>query len=338
MAFDGGTGILGDPYLVSTASQLDEVRNNVTAHYLQTADIDLSGYASWIPLAGAGWTNYFSGTYDGGNFQITNLTITDGMLYMASLFGGMDRGTLKNIKLRNVNVTGRGYVGALVGYSRDCTITNCNAKIGSVSCTEYGIIGGLIGECWSQMALPTLISDCGAEVDVIGIYNADAGSISAIGGFIGDYGTNNSPAPTMLLTRCYATGDVLTPEWTLENGRYGSQAGGFVGSIGSILVGAVTISDCFATGAVRCDYQSGGFVGKMNKKSIIEDCYATGAVYGSAVAEAAVAEIGGFIGCEYGFASAGYGSNRISRCYSAGPVCKNGSLATHTLIGAFVGN
>lgn len=339
MAFDGGTGVQGDPYLVSTAAQLDEVQNSLAAHYLQTADIDLAGYANWMPIGGSqDWDNYFTGTYDGGNFKISNLTIVRPTFYLAGLFGGIELSTLKNINLYNVHIIGRYQVGALVGYCRDSTVTDCHAYGGIVAAAEYGTVGGLIGDCWSRStSVDTLIADCGAEVEVTSIYNADAGGSSDIGGFIGNFGTNYVPAPTMLLTRCYATGNVLTPEWTAESGTYSSNVGGFVGGTNATAVGAVIISECYATGDVRCDLTAGGFVGDMNKQTTIRDCYATGAVYGSMAAEATVSKLGGFVGLEYGFASAGYGLNTIERCYSAGPVCANGSAAAHTLIGAFVG-
>ena len=37
-----GSGISGNPYLVASASLLNEVRNYLTAHYKQTRDITLS--------------------------------------------------------------------------------------------------------------------------------------------------------------------------------------------------------------------------------------------------------------------------------------------------------
>ena len=40
--FDGGNGEEGTPYYVSTPEQLNEVRNNLDAYFIQTNDIDLT--------------------------------------------------------------------------------------------------------------------------------------------------------------------------------------------------------------------------------------------------------------------------------------------------------
>ena len=48
--FAGGSGTAEDPWQVTTAEQLDLMHNDLTAHYILTEDIDLSGYESWDPI------------------------------------------------------------------------------------------------------------------------------------------------------------------------------------------------------------------------------------------------------------------------------------------------
>lgn len=55
-----GSGTSGDPYLVASASQLNKVRNDLTAYYKQTADIDISGYSNRTKI-GTSTSSYFSG-------------------------------------------------------------------------------------------------------------------------------------------------------------------------------------------------------------------------------------------------------------------------------------
>ena len=50
MTFEGGSGTAEDPWQIATAEQLDRVRDDLTAHYILTADIDLSGYENWDPI------------------------------------------------------------------------------------------------------------------------------------------------------------------------------------------------------------------------------------------------------------------------------------------------
>jgi hypothetical protein len=60
-AFSGsGSGTAGDPYMVTSAAQLAEVANDLTAYYKQTNHINISGYANWTPIGNN--TTPFSGT------------------------------------------------------------------------------------------------------------------------------------------------------------------------------------------------------------------------------------------------------------------------------------
>lgn len=67
-----GSGTIEDPYLVATAEDLDAVRNDLTAYYLQTADIDLGGYENWEPIGPDGET-LFSGSYDGQGHTVSGI-------------------------------------------------------------------------------------------------------------------------------------------------------------------------------------------------------------------------------------------------------------------------
>jgi hypothetical protein len=82
-AFSGtGSGTSADPYVVTTAAQLNEVRNALTASYKLGADIDLTAWiatnsptAGWEPI-GFGTLedpHPFKGTLDGDGHFITGL-------------------------------------------------------------------------------------------------------------------------------------------------------------------------------------------------------------------------------------------------------------------------
>jgi hypothetical protein len=139
-----GSGTEGDPYHVATAAQLSMVRHHPDKHYIQTADIDLTGY-NWEPIPS------FSGVYDGNSKKIENLKIDKpdnqeytGVGLFASLAG---EGVLKNITLVRVDVVGYREVGSLVGISYG-TIENCSAE-GKVS--GRSTVGGLVGWCYGLM-------------------------------------------------------------------------------------------------------------------------------------------------------------------------------------------
>ena len=75
-----GNGTEKDPYLVSNADELFEVRNDLDAYYKQICDIDLIDWLSdnsikngWIPIGSV--ENPFNGLYDGNGYVISNLNI-----------------------------------------------------------------------------------------------------------------------------------------------------------------------------------------------------------------------------------------------------------------------
>ena len=143
--FANGTGTAEDPYLVETAADLNGVRDYLSAHFKQVADIDLSGYANWVPIGTyvSGQQAEFRGTYDGNGHTISNLTINRTSKLYIGLFGCLSGGEVKNLGVTNASVSGRDRVGGLVGYATSSTITNCYST-GNVSGTNNyaGDLGG----------------------------------------------------------------------------------------------------------------------------------------------------------------------------------------------------
>lgn len=264
-AFSGaGSGTSDSPYLVSTASQFDEVRNNLTAYYRQTADIDLSAYSNWSKI-GSSPTVAFSGTYDGNGHIITGLTITSTTSQYNGLFGVIkSTGTIMNLGITGANISGSVlYLGILAGYNFGGTIQNCFSS-GTVS-TSSNYAGGLIG-----VSVGTE-SKCYSTANV----TATGTSSSYIGGLIGA-GQNSTGS----ISECYSTGNVSNS----NTANTSSYTGGFIG------VTSHTISDCYSTGSViSSSGRTGGFIGgTYTGTPTINNCYSTGFVSGTTR--------GGFVG------------------------------------------
>ncbi|MBQ7446077.1 MAG: hypothetical protein IJS71_09130, partial [Clostridia bacterium] len=96
--FAGGLGTDSNPYLISTATHLSNVRNYLSASFKVINDIDMSQVTSWTPI-GTSKTAPFSGKFNGSNFAIKNWNTTK------SLFGYV-KGT------ENTRLTGE--IGALL--------------------------------------------------------------------------------------------------------------------------------------------------------------------------------------------------------------------------------
>ena len=153
-----GAGTEAEPYLINNVSDLkffrDEVNKGVANKYNDPgvwvalgADIDLSG-ENWVGIGSATADHGFMGNFDGKNFTIKNLTITDpavdtdGYAY-AGLFGvteGTDKdnqNTIKNLTIENVTITTTGHIAAAAVAYPYYTIID-NVKV----CGDIKIQGG----------------------------------------------------------------------------------------------------------------------------------------------------------------------------------------------------
>ena len=218
-------------YTVTTADGLKavaDIANNGNLDINITLDKDITLTGEWTPI-GIDSDNQYTGTFDGGGHTISGLTVT-GSDENAGLFGYIDKvGTVKNVKLENVQITSDNQyanVGGVAGYSRG-NIENCSVS-GSVSGNSnsngtYNSVGGVVGYQWGGS-----ITGCSSSATVKGT--------GGVGGVVGqtNYGAT--------LTACYSTDNV-----TLEsNGSDNYYAGGVVGSNGA----SCTLTACYATGNV----------------------------------------------------------------------------------------
>jgi len=224
-SFSGGTGEHDDPYLLSTADELNSIGHNprlMGAHFKLINDIDLTGVDFFII---GNRVFAFNGIFDGNGHTISNFSYTSTDTGYIGLFGFVrgENAQIKDLGLigPNVNAGTGGYVGSLVGELWDGTITNCYAEGGSVS-GDWGV-GGLAGFNYGTIA------SCYATSNISGnLY---------IGGLVGRSGG--------IIANCYSTGNVAGNE----------DVGGLLG------MNSGTISNCYSVGGVSGRWNVGGFVG-----------------------------------------------------------------------------
>jgi type II secretion system protein G len=261
-----------DGYIgIYTPEQLASIGNDpkypLNGNYIVMDDLDLSGYKNWIPIGNI--APQFTGTFDGNNYIISNLTIDSNGDYIG-LFGCIsETSEIKKIGLENINVAGGDYVGGLVGYNKSGTITNCYAT-GKVTGNYY--TGGLVGRNEGG-----IITDCYATGEVTGnrctgglvgrTYSSSITNCYTTGEVTGNYDTGGLVGRNEggIITNCYATGSV-TGNIDYTGGLVGYNTG--------------TIENCYATGNITGDWYIGGLVG-YNKSGSITNCYATGKVTGN---------------------------------------------------------
>ncbi len=255
--FAGGLGTESDPYQVATAEQLNEVRNYLDKHFIQTADLDLADSVTsggiyynegegWEPI-GSDFSNTFNGTFNGNSFKINNILINRPSEKYIGLFG-INKGTLKNISLENINITGDQYVGGLVGSMGSDAISLYGSVVnsytsGNVSGNQY--VGGLAGASpgnylqisksyssssvhgnWGVGGLVGMmygsISDCYAAGNVTG--NSES---KRIGGLVGEpYGSITNSYSYGFVSGTNDVGGLLGYDGNATSSYYNSETSG----------------------------------------------------------------------------------------------------------------
>lgn len=236
------------------------------------ADIDLAG-KEWTSIPG------YTGTFDGNGKTITGLTINNKMAESnVGLFVSItEGGTVKNLKLDDVDITAGYYVGVIAGENRG-TIENCSVSGSVTGSSNKSYVGGIAG-----LHREGTITDCHSSATVEGI--------ACIGGIAGQ--------SEATITACCSTGSV-----TATNPGYYSFAGGVVGlnSNGAILTA------CYATGDVEGGGGRVGGVAGDNVYGTVTACYhATGNVTGTP------GGTGGVTGRNYTDPYGGYST--VTACY-----------------------
>ena len=263
-----GSGTEEDPYQMSNAGQLIALGrdpNLYDLYYIQTADIDLSGYtfdqaviapAIYVSGSRSGSQSRlrgdpFTGSFNGQGHVISNVNIEGEQ--RLGLFGWLGNdAVITNLGLEAVNIhASDDCVGALAGFNEG-TITSCYST-GTLS-GRY--VGGLVGDNTG-----TVLSSYSAGT-VIGT--------SRVGGFVGyNQGT---------ITSSYSIGPITGDDYLI---------GGFVGYNKGAITSSYSIGPITAYG-----YDIGGFVG--DNKGTIMSSYSIGSItaYGY--------DIGGFVGYNKG--------------------------------------
>ena len=149
-----GSGTVEDPYLVTSAEDLKRLSDAVLnygdfkdKYFLQTNDIDLSGYDNWQPIGTFGIP--FEGIYNGDNKEVTGLKIETYESWQG-LFGFVS-GTVKNVIVKgNINILGtdkfvyyHSFAGGVCGgIYNAATISNC---VNYVNVHGQAYVGGIVG-------------------------------------------------------------------------------------------------------------------------------------------------------------------------------------------------
>jgi len=322
--FAGGSGTAAEPYLISSKDHLNNVRNDLGAHYKMIADVvfketdfaeDGTFYNNgqgWLPIGSE--STPFTSVFDGGGHEISGIkiNITDNaFLTDIGLFGYCNQATVSNLHIEGgkigVSTSEIVYVGSIAGRMQG-NMENChNSSSITVNTTkEECYVGGTVG----ILGESKIIGRCSNQADISVSSTASSAAILNSGIMVG--GIVGKTERGAYVQHCYNTGDVFA------KGTAGITVGGIAGyncymlgesfNVGNITV--ETVSSSF--GYVYC----GGICGYAAKSSLnfrvgnVSNCYSAG--------ESTKSPIG--VGVSYGS-----GSSTITNCYH---LVTDGSHAT----------
>lgn len=235
-AFSGdGAGTGGDPYVITTCDQLQEMDQDLDADYELDNDIDCSG-ETFISVGTVGTP--FTGSLDGRGYTISNLDINSGD--EIGLFGYTNGADFESLRIADSSVTGNSAVAALAGNLAGGTITDVTADNNTLTATTGGV-GGLIA-----ITTGTLIMNSSNSTNT----TLTAGTGQAyVGGLIARIQGSST------INDSYATGAI--------NGTNLSYAGGLVGAVlsGSPVISRTYSSMDFSSSGTYNGGLIGGFFG-----------------------------------------------------------------------------
>ncbi len=244
-----GSGTANDPYQITDAYELSEIRNDLAAFYRLMNDIDLTEWindnnptAGWAPIGTS--TAPFTGIFDGNNQCIYGLKIDRSSLDNIGLFGYVNKGKISNATLVKPIIKGRNNVGGITGAQGD--ITNCVIIGGSI--TGNSTVGGIVG----YFNKGSIITGCYCNAVVTGgtdyvggvvgslsygsvTNNIFSGDISATGQRVGGISGGLSNSNTVI-TYNYVTGSIEGREYV----------GGIVGIDGYSYYNKISNNVCIA--------------------------------------------------------------------------------------------
>lgn len=281
-------------FYIYNAKQLAEIRDNINngetysyggallkyseAEYVQMANIDLTEFTPWTPIS---FDINFHGTYDGGNYNIENLTITGASTTASSpsygLFGNVT-GKVKNVNIVGIKTSGN-YVGGVVGTLgsaatlENCTVSGTFGNSESLSYYVGGIVlhngNGNILNCTNNAIAVNIYQYGGITFTnggiVIGCVNhGDISGSSTLGGIV--YRNSGS------VVGCYNTGDI-----SAYSGASNVTVGGIVSTDGTNSNSKIT--SCYNTGTLS-GTTVGAIIGDVNYTLNMTSCYFSGDIEG----------------------------------------------------------
>ncbi len=243
-----GSGTEDDPFLISSAREMELIHDMPDMCFKLVNDINLS--STWKAIGTIG--EDFSGTFDGNGHTVSALNCT----YQYTGIFSVNNGTIMNLKVavtqnKKVLYSGsRVFIGA-IAEENSGEIVNCSVSGNFYTDTEtgrytsrgptkyYAYIGGIVG------VNKNIIRNCGSRTN-----------ITSEQGYVGGITGHNDGE----IENCYSLGNINA------NSSYSSYSGGLVGYNDG------TVRYSYSVGKVTGDY-NGGLIGYSRSYSDVVNSY-----------------------------------------------------------------
>ncbi len=215
-----GDGTEGNPYQIATVTDMENLAVMVNVghdfggkYFSMMNDLDYKN----APLDETGSNHttigygeeysiiaQFSGTFDGNNHIIKNLTINRAGTWYQGLFGAVgSSGVVKNLTLRNSSIYGGSRIGGIAAIVDGGTIENCHidASVDIIAKNAGNVynVGGVVGEAFAN----SKIRNCHVGARVKSDASSPSGSmINYVGGIVGS-------ADQSIVDMCIYTGNTV---------------------------------------------------------------------------------------------------------------------------------
>lgn len=237
-----GTGTKKDPYHITSWNDFETFVNSVNEgnnykeRFVKLDDAiempeEVKNAGGILPMDG------FQGTFDGGHKAITGLTVNQPERSSVGMFGRAEGAVVKNVVLKDVNITGYKLVGGVMGEGHDVNISGCYVD-GSVKALEKDV-GAVLGSGFTSVvescyAAATVRSDGHGAGGIQSYMEGGAVRDCFAAGAVSSYyagsvaGIVAHPEQTDgIIERCYSTSKLSADSSTLAGIRTGT--GGVVG-------------------------------------------------------------------------------------------------------------
>lgn len=302
-----GSGSAEEPYEIATAKQLDDIRNDMSAHYIITSDIDLSEYGSWVPIGDM--LHPFTGSLDGQGHTISGLMIDNASFNSWSIRS-------RENKTDDTNLPDLGLFGTLDVSAKVANVVfkDCSVKVSQWGASmSVGIITGAIRYNQPSTAQGPIISNCSTSGTIqisVKENNAYFEDMLYVGGICGN---SVSIAMPYSITGCSNTAEISVVN--TQPVHCGGIVGAWTAAAGD---GALkgTITRCKNEGTITVSGEtavySGGIVGYGNPG--VQDCENWGNISNTLTSQY------NYVDASRAGGIAGYSEGTFSNCTNYGNV------------------